>query len=122
MAEPRREKTFGLSSYGCLYSITEVSHRRDGTINPRCHSATPRGRSPDDLLQSSSIDVAEGGVAVTGRTTAYHTQKVTLPKATLVIDKPFAFAIVDEQSQELLVVGIFESTSDPEPAVDAQTF
>ena len=66
---------------------------------------------PDDLLQSSSIDVAEGGVAVTSRTTAYHTHKVTVPKASLVIDKPFAFAIVDEQSQKLLVVGMFENAS-----------
>jgi len=62
--------------------------------------------TPDDIIQSATLDVTEGGLAATSRTIAYTTHKVrVLPPKLLVVDHEFLFAVMDEQQHEPLLLG-----------------
>jgi len=62
---------------------------------------------PDEIIQSATLDVTEGGLDATSRTIAYRMKakfNLLAPKP-LVIDHPFDFAVMDEEKHEAIVLG-----------------
>jgi hypothetical protein len=62
-------------------------------------------RAPSMLVQSSIIDVNEHGVSTSSTTILYRRLRVIVTTAKVIIDHPFAFAIVDDIDKRVLFTG-----------------